>query len=110
VTDFDLTSMQVTDPVFGAQLGHMPLKTHPESACAGRETPCCIHHPSEHHMRAWEMCWRADKGVMERTCLHGIGHPDPDHLAYARSVQGEDADWQGVHGCDGCCRTTTLES
>lgn len=103
MTDFDLTSMQVTDPVFGAQLGHMPLRTHPASACAGRDLPCCIHAPSNHHMRTWPMNWRADKGLMERICPHSIGHPDPDHMAYARLVQGEDADWQGVHGCDGCC-------
>lgn len=29
----------------------------------------------------------------ERTCPHGVGHPDPD------DVLNEDK----VHGCDGCC-------
>jgi hypothetical protein len=100
--DFDLTSMHVAEPVLGQQIGHAVLKVHPRSQCEGRGIPCCIHSPSDHHMRTWEMNWRADTGVMERTCPHGIGHPDPDHMAYVRSVSDENA-WQGVHGCCGCC-------
>jgi hypothetical protein len=127
----DLTIMQCTDPVYGAALGEQLLHVHPRSRCEGRGIPCCIHDPSEHHMRAWPMNWRSDTGVMERTCPHGTGHPDPDHLAYVRSLTPEhecifnrdksyapgrrmDLDeqdgcpyphleWQAVHGCDGCC-------
>lgn len=80
-------------------------------------------------MRDWPLNWRADAGVMERLCPCGVGHPDPDHLAYARSLtpvhdcalsrdhspgerpdlddQGDCAfphlEWQSVHGCCGCC-------
>jgi hypothetical protein len=36
----------------------------------------------------------------ERICPHGIGHPDPDDMAYWKSI-GEES--MGVHGCDGCC-------
>ena len=33
---------------------------------------------------------------MERTCPHGVGHPDPD------SPWAHDShEW--IHGCDGCC-------
>ena len=36
--------------------------------------------------------WRYDRNFMERICVHGVGHPDPD---------GADAD--PLHACDGCC-------
>lgn len=71
------------------------INVHPESACEGR--PCTIHHPSEHHMVTWPQIWRDDRGIMERHCPHGIGHPDPDDL---RIISGVDP---GIHGCDGCC-------
>lgn len=71
---------------------------HSPHVCAGR--PCVVHAPSNHSMRAFPTHWRRDRGIMERICPHGIGHPDPDDLAYLESVgrTGE-----GVHGCDGCC-------
>lgn len=85
---------------FGQQVGVATLtNVHRATRCAGR--PCVIHHPSEHHMRAWPLNWRDDTGVMERVCPHRIGHPDPDALAHLASVG---AGWAGVHGCDGCCR------
>jgi hypothetical protein len=131
--DCDLTTMHAAEPIFGAQIGQAVLRTHPRSKCEGRSLPCCIHDPSDHHMREWQMNWRSDTGVMERFCPHGIGHPDPDHMAYVRSLTPEHEcvfdrgrryeaasewleadeqdgcpfphlDWQGVHGCDGCCR------
>lgn len=64
------------------------------------ETACVIHNPTDHHMRYWRLHWRGDRGIFERICSHGIGHPDPDQYPYWRSV-GQEA--QGVHGCDGCC-------
>lgn len=100
--EYDLTSMSIAEPVFGHQTGSGVLRTHPRSACEGRGIPCCIHEPSDHHMRAWPMNWRGDTGVMERICPHGVGHPDPDHMAYVKSVD-PDLAWQGVHGCDMCC-------
>jgi hypothetical protein len=112
--EFDLTSMQIAGEVLGEQLGHGVLLTHPKEKCEGRGIPCCIHNPSDHHMRTWEMNWRGDTGVMERICPHGVGHPDPDHMAYVTSLTPEHVcmgvncphphlDWQGIHGCDGCC-------
>lgn len=99
---FDLTIMHMAEPRFGAQIGRAILKTHTVDKCRGRSIPCCIHFPSDHHMREWEMNWRSDTGVMERICSHGVGHPDPDHMAYVRSLKAG-LEWQGTHGCDGCC-------
>jgi len=53
-------------------------------------------------MREWTINIR-QSGLAERLCDHGIGHPDPDSLTWLRRVLGPEADWLGVHGCDGCC-------
>lgn len=89
-----------TDEVWGANAGiSILVNVHEPALCAGRH--CVIHNPSNHHMRKWETHYRADLGIMERLCPdRGIGHPDPDDLAWHIS-QGRD--WAGVHGCDGCC-------
>jgi len=71
------------------------LKVHSKDSCAGNHCP--IHNPSDHHMVTWKTCWRGDRGIMERLCEHGIGHPDPDDF---RIRNGDDP---GGHGCDGCC-------
>lgn len=80
---------------------------HPASACAG---PCPLHNPSDHHMVDWPLNWRPDRYIFERICEHGIGHPDPDSLAWKNHVAGyveqphllyQPDD--GTHGCDGCC-------
>ena len=75
------------------------LVTHTPDKCQGRN--CCVHNPSDHHMRDWVMNYRQDKGVMERICpAHGVGHSDPDDLAYWVSI---DRPEMGIHGCCGCC-------
>jgi hypothetical protein len=76
------------------------LTTHPPEACAGQ--PCCIHNPSKHPLDTAPLYWRSDVWLMERTCPHGIGHPDPDSVAYLERITGDDG-W-AVHGCDGCCQ------
>lgn len=75
------------------------LKTHAPEQCAGQA--CCIHHPSDHHMKTWPLNWRDDLGVMERICPHGVGHPDPDDTAHKIRIGCEVLD---MHGCDGCCQ------
>lgn len=40
--------------------------------------------------------WRYDRSFMERICVHGVGHPDPDD-------SGADL----MHACDGCCTNET---
>jgi len=46
-------------------------------------------HPT--HMNHWPHRLRPDLGVVERVCLHGLGHPGPDEAPRE-------------HTCDGCCR------
>ena len=67
---------------------------HDRSRCAGEN--CTIHNMSDHHMRSWPQHWRSDRGIMERICPHGVGHPDPDS-----PWPGGHINW--IHGCDGCC-------
>jgi hypothetical protein len=69
---------------------------------AGCDEQCVIHNPSDHVMKDFPTNWRADRGLMERMCPHGVGHPDPDDLAFKLKVDPEATHW-GVHGCDGCC-------
>jgi hypothetical protein len=100
--DEDLIFVDAAEPVIGAQVGMTLLRVHPAEACAGPagdngKPICCIHNPTDHHMITWRQNWRGDKGMMERLCPHGVGHPDPDDLK-VRTTR-----WAGVHGCDGCC-------
>lgn len=88
--NFEVLHMPTTDPFTGQHVGEQTIIVHAKSRCQG--PACCIHNPSDHHMVDWPQLWRADRNLMERTCPHGIGHPDPDHI-------GDDL----VHGCDGCC-------
>lgn len=89
----------LAEPQHGVQIGIGVLSNvHPETQCAGR--PCVVHNPSDHHMRDWDLNWRDDRGLMERICPHGVGHPDPDTAAF-HEQQGQS--WMNVHGCDGCC-------
>lgn len=97
-----MTAVTVTasEPAYGINVGIASLRTHGPDRCAN-DPSCCIHNPSAHHMVDWPMHWRGDRGLMERICPHGIGHPDPDDIAYKVSI-GRTS--EGVHGCDGCCR------
>jgi hypothetical protein len=72
-------------------------QTHGPAKCRGRT--CIIHSPTEHHMREWPVLLR-DSGLIERTCKHGVSHPDPDILPWLEILGMEG---MGVHGCDGCC-------
>lgn len=88
---------------------------HPASECGG---DCPFHRPSEHHMRDWPITIRngpfdfrareIGSGrplyLTERICSHGVGHPDPDSLAFLRQAAGETQGGAFArHGCDGCC-------
>lgn len=65
---------------------------------------CVIHNPSDHPMRDFPTLWRDDRRIMERICEHGVGHPDPDTLAFIAKSRGVGiAEIESVHGCDGCC-------
>jgi hypothetical protein len=98
--DGEMWSGTVASPIWGVvQSNQVMANVHTPDKCAGR--PCVLHNPSDHHMREWPTVYRADRGLMERTCEHGVGHPDPDDLEYHIS---EGRSYQSVHGCDGCCR------
>jgi hypothetical protein len=75
------------------------ILVHTKEDCKGEY--CCIHNPSDHHMKDWPTNWRPDRNMMERICPHGIGHPDPDDLAF--KARTSDGYIDSVHGCDGCC-------
>lgn len=73
------------------------LMVHDLADCQSRGGHCPIHNPSNHHMVNWPTHWRDDRGMMERICPHGVGHPDPDDPK--ATINGND-----IHGCDGCCQ------
>jgi hypothetical protein len=72
---------------------------HSYSKCRGRE--CIIHKPEPRDMDNWHLLWREDRGIFERICQHGTGHPDKAQRDYWLST---DQEYQFVHGCCGCCR------
>jgi len=76
---------------------------HPKAVCAGDFCP--FHNPSAHLMTDWPMNLRLDRSpLIERMCPHGIGHPDPDSLAFIeRADPQRERAYEGIHGCDGCC-------
>lgn len=73
---------------------------HGRATCKGR---CALHRPTEHGMRSLPVIIR-ETGLIERICEHGVGHPDPDSLAWFNKT-GQKG--YGVHGCcgNGCCRS-----
>jgi hypothetical protein len=82
------------------------FNVHSATDCKGRSA-CPIHKRTEHSMRKFPQLWRTDRGIMERICPHGIGHPDPDQWEYFVSRMGETrARYEFFHGCDGCCAST----
>ena len=75
------------------------ISVHNKEDCSGY---CPIHNPSNHHMRDWPTHWREDRKLMERICKHGVGHPDPDDIAFKKSI-GIYIQYEVIHGCCGCC-------
>jgi hypothetical protein len=78
--------------------GLLLTNVHDEEGCAG--SPCVIHNPSDHRMSGFKLNWRSDRGIFERICPHGVGHPDPDQFEHWASIG---ASAESIHGCDGCC-------
>lgn len=85
-------------------IGGQVISAHDATDCIWDDT-CAVHRPSQHPMSAFPQHWRNDRQLMERICPHGIGHPDPDHMAYyAKHHTASQEATEGTHGCDGCCR------
>ena len=76
---------------------------HSDVECAGRR--CIVHRQTWHHMAGWPLSYRYDRRIWERTCAHGVGHPDPDQFDYWVKIGHE---WEAVHGCDFCCKGNDL--
>ena len=90
---------KVTDSITGETVGNM-TNVHPTSVCASADG-CAIHNrPSNHLLKDSPMVWREDRGILERQCEHGVGHPDFDSAKYLKSIG---KDYENIHGCDGCC-------
>jgi hypothetical protein len=92
ITEFVIGDQRITD-------------THLPSLCAGEK--CIFHNPTKHKMRNWPIVLRSS-GLIERQCKHGVGHPDPDSVAWkerwaAEHQPGSVGTWD-IHGCDGCCQ------
>lgn len=103
----DLWGLFLFTDAYGAQHEGL-MRTHEAGDCAGE--PCALHNPSDHHMRAWRLHWRADRRLMERLCPCGIGHPDPDHMAHVLRTRGAAAvAVEGIHGCCGHCDPDYIE-
>lgn len=82
--------------------GQVIVHSHDPKLCRGED--CCLHNVSDHHMKHWPQNWRGDRGIMERMCMHGVGHPDPDDMSHLLRTYGRRrSDAEFVHGCDGCC-------
>jgi hypothetical protein len=86
--------MPFVDAVGQHLFPHSPIR------CLGQA--CTIHRPSNHHMVEWPQVYRHDVQVMQRRCVHGVDHPDPDDL----KVVMDNA--LAEHGCDGCCQPVDL--
>lgn len=84
--------------------GQEIINVHDESLCEGR--PCVIHNPTDHEMSEWPLHWRNDRGIFERICSHGVGHPDPDQFLYWSSIG---AQHEQIHGCDFCCHAAWID-
>jgi hypothetical protein len=84
-----------TKETYTTGTGQEMVYVHSRDECEGDHCP--IHNPSDHPLKDAPTHWRGDRGIMERVCQHGVGHPDPDDIRVRRGW------WEGIHGCDGCC-------
>lgn len=100
-----MSKLGVIKPKQGEKHSRFPLfydeeldcYVHGEDQCGGNY--CSVHNPSDHHMKDWPRHFRMDRGFTERISPSGIGHPDPDDVAFFAKM-GKDI---SVHGCDGSC-------
>ena len=76
--------------------GRILRNVHLPEACAWE--PCVVHNHTDHALSSMPLLWRDDRGLFERVCPCGIGHPDPDQRTYW-SRTGRSA--EQVHGCCG---------
>jgi hypothetical protein len=85
------------NPAYYSVFRKQPSWMHEYDRCRGQK--CVFHNPSPHSMWTWPYIVR-ETALIERLCTHGVGHPDPDSVAW---FDGMGLRGYGVHGCDGCC-------
>lgn len=80
-------------------------RVHKRATCEG--SYCAIHNPSDHPLKNARIVLRQGSpfsskphGFVERFCACGIGHSDPDSVAFYDSIGYTGT---GVHGCCGHC-------
>lgn len=73
------------------------LQTHMRSQCQGEW--CCIHRPMPGPWSEWPLHWRGDRGIMERICPCGVGHPAVEQFDHWAKT---DQKYQAIHGCCFC--------
>lgn len=72
---------------------------HDPQLCEGRG--CAVHnHPTDHPLKNAPLNWREDRGILERICEHGVGHPDADSANYLSSIG---RGYENYHACCMCC-------
>lgn len=75
------------------------LQVHAKDRCDDA-TACPVHAPTDHPLADRPTHWDGSRGVMQRVCVHGHKHPDPDDRKII-------ANWAlRSHQCDGCCLPT----
>jgi len=89
-----MSILDLKDNTFTDDYGQVLYNIHDSEKC--KSTRCIIHNPMPNHLSDLKLYYRFDRGIFERICKHGCGHPDPDNVYF----NGD----SGVHGCDGCCR------
>lgn len=57
------------------------IQVHERSQCIGEW--CAIHRPMPGPWAQWPRWWREDRGIMERICACGIGHPVAEMYKWA---------------------------
>ena len=115
LTKEELLNRLISFRVFITGMGEVISRVHSFGQCVNGQ--CVIHNPSDHCMRSFPTHWRPKTAafeigppLMERICPHGIGHPDPDHMAWFATCHNKSqTDAQSIHGCDGCCTGQGLE-
>lgn len=97
----DFSSKQLFDkPRYEThEMDGVNVLTHVVERCQGRN--CVVHNPSDHHMRGWPKRFHQPSQQTSRVCKHGLGHPDPDDVAYWQQIAHRRISTK--HECDGCC-------
>jgi hypothetical protein len=85
------------------ELGQV-IWTHGLGSCLGQW--CCIHRPMPGPWSGWPRYWRDERGIMERICPCGVGHPVAEMYEYT-VLQGDM--YKLTHTCCGIHPCTPLD-